>query len=49
LKTQPAGYWNDPIVVNPTKQKMAQAKADIISPYEKALADMDDSKREASK
>ena len=37
----PAGYWNLPGYTTPTKHRVADAEAQSISPYVRAVADMD--------
>lgn len=45
----PKGYWNSRGATYVTKERLAEAEGDMLSPYQRALADMDASaKRSAS-
>ncbi|KAI0561523.1 NADH-ubiquinone oxidoreductase 11kDa subunit [Gracilaria domingensis] len=37
----PKGYWNAPGMTYQTKERVAEAEAQVLSLYERALADMD--------
>ncbi|CAN8072151.1 unnamed protein product [Agarophyton chilense] len=36
----PKGYWNSPGMTYVTKERLADAEAQVLSPYERALAEM---------